>query len=186
MGLNPWKQLASKFVYENAWIRVREDRVLRPDGKPGIYGVVEIAPSIAVLALDAEDRLALVGQWRYTRDAYSWEVPLGGSHHGDADMQSAAARELREETGAVAASWESLGTLQACIGVTTDTQWLYLATELTKLPSRPDPEERLHVEWVPFQQAVDRVLAGDIVECASVASILKLHARRMRSAMQAT
>lgn len=174
--MNPWKRLGSREIYRNPWIRVREDEVLRPDGKPGIYGVVEIAPSVVVVALDDRDEVVLVGQWRYTRDKFSWELPLGGSHGSDTDMQATAARELREETGVEAAQWRCLGTIEACIGVTTDTQWIYLATDLRKLASRPDPEERLQTRWVPFDEAVRAVLDGEIVESASMTAILKVHA----------
>ncbi len=176
--MNPWKLLDSRAIYENAWIRVREDRVIRPDGTPGIYGVIEIPPSVVVLALDEEGRIVLVGQWRYTREKYSWELPLGGAHTGETDMQAVAARELREETGVEAANWKFLGTIEACIGVTTDTQWIYLATELKKLASTPDPEERLEIRWVALEAAVQAVLNGEIREGASVAAILKLQAIR--------
>lgn len=175
---NPWKVTASRVAYQNPWIRVREDQVIRPDGLPGIYGVVEIVPSIAVLAVDDEDRIVLVGQWRYTREHYSWEVPVGTAHPGETDMQVVAARELREETGVEASEWTHLGILEACIGVTTDTQWIYLAQKLRKLASTPDPDEQLQTRWLPFSQAVEEVLSGKITECASVASILKLELLR--------
>ena len=177
-GMNPWTVLGSKAIYENPWIRVREDAVLRPDGKPGIYGVIEIPPSVVVLALDEADHVALVGQWRYTRNKYSWELPLGGAHAGETDMQTVAARELREETGVQAAQWRFLGTVEACIGVTTDTQWIYVATQLSKLQSAPDPEEKLQVKWVPFPAALEMVLRGEIVEGASMTAILKFDAMR--------
>jgi ADP-ribose pyrophosphatase len=93
-------------------------------------------------------------------------------------MQLVAARELREETGAEACDWRFLGTMEACIGVTTDTQWVYLATNLKKLSSRPDPDERIETRWVSFQDAVDAVLTGEIIEGASVAAILKMHVLR--------
>ena len=95
--MNPWTLVDSKSIYRNPWIHVREDRVLRPDGQPGIYGVIEIPPSIAVLAVDEEDRLLLIGQWRYTRNKYSWELPIGASHASDANIQHSAARELQRE-----------------------------------------------------------------------------------------
>jgi 8-oxo-dGTP pyrophosphatase MutT (NUDIX family) len=123
--MNPWTLVESKSIYRNPWIHVREDRVLRPDGRPGIYGVIEIPPSIAVLAVDEQDRLLLIGQWRYTRNKYSWEVPIGASHASDANIQDSAVRELREEAGVEAEHWTALGTLEASIGVTTDTQWLF-------------------------------------------------------------
>ncbi len=62
---NPWTMLSTREIYKNDWIRLREDRVLRPDGGEGIYGVVEVRPSIGVVALNDRDELLLVGQWRY-------------------------------------------------------------------------------------------------------------------------
>ena len=76
---NPWKTLETREVYENPWIRVREDQVLRPDGHPGIYGVVQFKNrAIGVLPIDEEGFTWLVGQYRYTLDQYSWEIPEGG------------------------------------------------------------------------------------------------------------
>src|SRR5947209_4982445 len=65
MPRNPWTQIRSRIAYRNAWMQVREDDVVRPDGRPGIYGVVEIRPSVGVLALNDHGEAALVGQWRY-------------------------------------------------------------------------------------------------------------------------
>ena len=120
----------------------------------------------------------MIGQWRYTRKKYSWEVPLGTAHSDDESIQATAAREVREEAGVEAANWRLLGTLEASIGVTTDTQWIFLATGLTLAPSTPDPDEKLEIRWVPFGDAVQQVLKGEICEAASVASILKLDALR--------
>lgn len=73
---NPWKTLGSSLVYENPWISVREDRVIRPDGDPGIYGVVHYKHSaVGVLPVDDQGRIWMVGQYRYPLDQYSWEIP---------------------------------------------------------------------------------------------------------------
>jgi 8-oxo-dGTP pyrophosphatase MutT (NUDIX family) len=105
-------------------------------------------------------------------------LPIGASHTSDANIQDSAARELREEAGIQAEHWTALGTLEASIGVTTDTQWLFLATGLTQGISTPDPDEQLSVKWVPFADAVHMVLRGEICEAASTAAILKLDALR--------
>lgn len=176
---NPWHTLGSRIVYENPWLRLREDRVIRPDGKEGIYGVVEMRPSVGVVALNAEEEIALVGQWRYAHHKFSWEIPTGGSSAADRDVGDAARRELEEETGLQAARWIPLGSIDNSNGVTTDVAHLYLASQLTYLGPKQDPEERIVTRWVAFPRAVQMVMDGDITESCSVAAILKIdHLRR--------
>lgn len=171
---NPWRTGSSRIAYQNAWIRVREDQVIRPDGKPGIYGVVEIRPSIGVVAIDDQQRMVLVGQWRYSVNRYSWEVPRGGSHPGETDMLEVAKRELAEETGLRAVHWERLGPVDVCNGVADDVQTLFLATGLSQTNMRLDPEEDITVEWRPFEEAVSMAMDGRITEVCSIAAILRV------------
>jgi 8-oxo-dGTP pyrophosphatase MutT (NUDIX family) len=169
---NPWKTLASRTAYENAWIRVREDRVVRPDGNEGIYGVVEMRPSVGVIALNAARELVLVGQWRYPLGRYSWEVPRGGSRPDEFNLEAVARRELREEAGVQAHRWQSLGAVDLNNGVTSDVENLFLATDLEICDRALDPEEELEVCWVPFETAVQMALDGRITEVCSIAGIL--------------
>jgi 8-oxo-dGTP pyrophosphatase MutT (NUDIX family) len=179
MYKNPWKTTASRTVYRNNWITVREDEVIRPDGNPGIYGVVFIRPSVGVLAINERDEVVLVGQWRYSVNRYSWELPRGGSYPGEeSDMLEVARRELVEETGVKAAQWEFLGTVDNGNGVAEDIQSLYLATDLTYTEMSLDPEEDITVKWKPFDEVVDMALNGGITEVCSVAAILKVALRR--------
>jgi 8-oxo-dGTP pyrophosphatase MutT (NUDIX family) len=171
---NPWTTKSSRIAYENAWIRVREDQVIRPDGGFGIYGVIEIRPSVGVVAIDDRDRVVLVGQWRYSVNRYSWEVPRGGSHVGEKDMLEVARRELAEEAGVQAAQWQVLGPVDVCNGVADDVQTLFLATDLTETAARLDPEEDIVVKWQPFEEAVRMVMDGRITEVCSMAAILKV------------
>jgi 8-oxo-dGTP pyrophosphatase MutT (NUDIX family) len=180
MPENPWKTLASRVAYENAWIRVREDSVVRPDGEPGIYGVVEIRPSVGVVALNARDEVVLVGQWRYAVGRHSWEVPRGGSAPDETDMLLTAQRELAEEAGVKAAKWELLSAVDVCNGVSNDVQSLFLATELSETPMHLDAEEDIVVEWKPFAEAVQMVMDGRIAEVCSVAALLMVAQRRGR------
>ncbi len=94
---NPWRTLSSRIVYRNPWLTLREDTVIRPDGAEGIYSVVEMRPSCGVVAINEDNQIALVGQWRYVHGKYSLEIPTGGSEEGEAPLD-AAKRELLEET----------------------------------------------------------------------------------------
>jgi 8-oxo-dGTP pyrophosphatase MutT (NUDIX family) len=172
MPSNPWKTLDSRIAYENAWLRLREDRVLRPDGNEGIYSVVELRPSVGIIALNQNREIVLVGQWRYPLGRYTWEIPRGGSHEGESDMLAAAQRELKEEAGLEAQTWQSLGAVDVNNGVTTDVQHLFLATGTQACEGHPDPEEEIELRWVPFRQAVEMALQGDLTEVCTVAAIL--------------
>lgn len=175
MDKNPWKTTSSRTVYRNNWISVREDEVIRPDGKPGIYGVVYIRPSVGILALNERDEAVLVGQWRYSVDRYSWELPRGGSHPGEEhDMLAVAKRELVEETGVQAADWQFLGTVDNGNGVANDVQSLYLATNLSYTEMNLDPEEDITVAWKSFDEVLAMAMNGGITEVCSVAAILKV------------
>jgi 8-oxo-dGTP pyrophosphatase MutT (NUDIX family) len=168
-------------MYANPWITVREDDVIRPDGKPGIYGVVEMRPSVGVVALNHTGQIALVSQWRYTLGKPSLEIPTGGCDDGE-PPPDAARRELAEETGLTAGNWERFGTVDQSNGVTTDIAHVFLARELAALPGgsgRGDgkwgqEDEDITVVWLPFSRAVELALSGEITEAVSVAGILRV------------
>jgi 8-oxo-dGTP pyrophosphatase MutT (NUDIX family) len=151
--------------------------VTRPDGGDGVYGVVEIRPSVGVVAIDEANQVALVGQWRYVNRRYSWEIPRGGSHAGDSDMLEAAKRELREEAGIEAAEWQFLTAVDVCNGVTNDVQHLYLARGLKHVATNQDPEEQIVTRFVPFAEAVEMAMHGEITEVCSVAALLIVQQR---------
>jgi 8-oxo-dGTP pyrophosphatase MutT (NUDIX family) len=178
MTENPWQTLATRVVYANSWLRLREDTVVRPDGREGIYGVVEMRPSVGIVALNEDGEVALVTQWRYPLGRRSVEIPTGGSEASDPDVLAAAQRELREETGLTASRWRELGFIDNSNGVTTDTAHMFLATGLEAGADAQDPGEQVSLSWLPFGQAVEQVLAGSITESVSVATILKVEMLR--------
>lgn len=177
-AIGPWRRRARRVAYDNPWITVWHDDVTRPDGSPGVYGVVHFASlAVGIVALDADDRILLVGQHRYTLDAYSWEIPEGGVPEAE-DALEGARRELREETGVVAASWRELGRFHLSNSVTDEAAVLYLATELTGGEAAPEATEDLAIRWVPFDEALAMTLDGRITDAIAIMGIQRVALER--------
>jgi len=181
-GRNPWRRVERRTVYENPWLRVHHDDVIRPDGSPGIYGVVEFRNvAVGVVALDEADRLLLVGQYRYTLDAYSWEIPEGGAARAEAPL-AGAQRELAEETGYRAADWRELCRLATSNSVTDELGVVFVARGLTAGTAAPDATEELRTRWVELGEAVAMVDRGEITDAMSQVGILRVALERARGA----
>lgn len=174
MEKSPWTMLRSKIIYDNKWITVREDDVLNPKGGPGIYGKVHFKNiAIGIIAIDDQQCLWLVGQYRYTLNAYSWEIPEGGSPHSE-DPLKGAKRELKEETGLVAEQWQELFRMHLSNSVSDELAIIYLATDLTQEEAAPEDTEELRLQRVSIEQAYEMVETGAITDSISVAAITKI------------
>jgi 8-oxo-dGTP pyrophosphatase MutT (NUDIX family) len=170
----PWLRHSRRTAYENAWITIWHDDVSRPDGSPGIYGVVHFANlAVGVVAIDDDDRVLLVGQHRYALDELSWEIPEGGVAAGEEPLDGMR-RELREETGVVAAEWQELGRVQLSNSITDERGILYLARGLRDGPSQPDATEQIEVRWVPFDEALAMAADGRILDALSIIGLQRV------------
>ncbi len=182
LDASPWTILSSAEVYANPWITVTEHQVLRPDGEPGIYGVVSCRTATGVVPLTEDGQVVLVGQWRVPFDAWSWEIPEGGAGHGEPALD-AIQRELREETGYVAERWEPLGPpVHLSNSHTAEVAELFLATGLTHVGDDPDGDEVLEVIHVPLEEALAMVDDGRITDAMTVIALLRLHRRSAQPA----
>lgn len=165
------KTLESREVYRGRILRVREDKVLLPNGKTGTREVVEHPGGVGILALDG-DEVLLVRQYRYAFSRVLTEIPAGKREKGEEPFVTAQ-RELKEEIGAEAAEWTELGALIASPGCYGETLYLYLACGLTFGATHPDEDEFLEVERVPFDEAAAMCMDGRITDAKTVAAILK-------------
>ncbi len=170
-----WPVTASRTAYENPWIRVREDDILRPDGSPGLYGVIELrSPAVFVVPLTDADELVLVEVDRHTTGP-SIEVPAGGTD-GE-DVLVAAARELAEETGLVADSLEEVGRTFALNGVCVAPEHVVLARGVRpggagETADNQREEGITGMRTVPWSQGLDLVRTGEISDGETVAALM--------------
>ncbi len=160
-------------AYANEWIAVYHDDVIRPDGRPGVYGVVHSRPhAVSVLPLRGDDVL-LVGQFRYPVDAYSWEIP-GGAAAPDEEPEAAAGRELAEETGWRAGTLRPLVRFSIWNAVSDAWCRVFVAEDLSEGEASPDGTEQLAIRWFPRAEAFDMVRRGEIHDAITVIALSRL------------
>lgn len=171
---NPWKPRSSKKIYNNRWLSLHEDEVINPGGGISHYGKINFKNlAIGIIPLDENNNTWLVGQYRYVPDCYSWEIPMGGGPLNISPLESAK-RELKEETGLTANDWQELMKLHTSNSVTDELGLVYVARELTQGETEFEETEDLLIQKVSLEEAVERVLAGEITDAISVAALLKL------------
>ncbi len=172
----PWQITESADVYTDPWIRVRRDEVVRPDGKPGTHSVVHLKPGVSVLAMDAERNVYLTEEFHYGVGRVTLEVVSGGVEAGEDELETAK-RELREEIGITAASWESLGVCDPFTASVVSPTRLFLATDLVHGVATPEGTEQIRCVKMSFDEAVDAVNDGRISHAPSALLILKIALR---------
>ena len=164
------KTLSSREIYRNAWMRLREDEILRSNGKKGIYGVVEKDEAAIVIPIEG-DRIWLVEQFRYTIQEQALELPQGGWEMAGVDPEELARGELREETGIQAESMTYLGSAWIGYGFTRQKQHVFLATGLTQAEKDPDEEEHdIVVRNLPVGEFEQLMLDGKVRDGCTLAA----------------
>jgi 8-oxo-dGTP pyrophosphatase MutT (NUDIX family) len=151
---------------------VVEDRVINPGGREHDYGHVKFKNrAIGIVPLDDAGNTWLVGQYRYTLDQFSWEIPMGGGALEEAPLD-AAKRELREETGLVADSWQQLMFLHTTNSITDEEGYVFVARDLAEGAPDFDDTEDLQIRKLPFSEALGMVRRGEITDVISIAGLL--------------
>jgi 8-oxo-dGTP pyrophosphatase MutT (NUDIX family) len=182
----PWIRRSRRVAYENPWMTIWHDEVDRPDGSPGIYGIVHFAAAaVGVAVLDDEDRVLLVGQHRYALDAYSWEIPEGGVPPDESALEGAR-RELREETGVEATDWRELVRFHLSNSITDESGVLFAARALRHGTATPDPTEELAIRWVPFAESLAMIGDSRITDAMTIMALQSIALERALPAATAS
>lgn len=180
-GTHDFPVTASRDIYEGRVMAVRADTVRMPGGREATREIVEHPGAVAIAAVDEQDRLMMILQYRHAVRRRLWEMPAGLLDHAGEDPVAAAARELAEEVGLSAEHWSVLVDAVPSPGFSEEAIRVFLATGLTEV-DRPDlgddEESELELRWIPLAEAVDMALRGEIVNATAVAGVLALQAVR--------
>jgi len=178
--INPWRVLARQTAFDCPYFQIWQDSVSHSGRKSRSYSSVRVKFSgVTVAGIDSEGRVPLVGQYRHVLERYTWEVPGGGVLAG-ADSLKTAKTELKEEIGCTARRLAKIIEGAASPGTTNEIGAGYVAWDLEEGQPCPEPEELLSSRRVPFAQAVDMALKGEIGNLLGIALLLGIEARRVR------
>jgi len=171
----------SRTVHRGHYLEVRVEDIVTPDGRRSTRDIVGHPGAVAIVALDPGDRVLMVRQFRLAAGRTLLEIPAGtldlATDGGVEDPDLAARRELEEETGHRAGSWEHLGAFWTAPGFATELMHLYLARDLVPAHEDrlgPDEDERLELERVPWQDAVGMAERGEIADAKSLVGLFRL------------
>ncbi|MDB5163886.1 MAG: putative hydrolase [Candidatus Saccharibacteria bacterium] len=171
---NPWKLLSSKVVYQNKWMKIREDSVITPQGAKGIYGVVESNDSVIIVVLNSKDEVYITKNFRYPAQAWKWELPGGGGDNED--LLKASKRELEEETGITAKQWTKLGFTNVSNGLMTERMATYLAQDLSFNGDKEASDELIiDAKFVSLEEIDSMIHEGELDDGQSITALYLLN-----------
>lgn len=168
----PWQVLCTCEIYRDPWVRLIKDDVIRPDGQSGTHTITRFKDGVSVLPLDDEGCVYLTEEFHYAQGRRAIEVISGGVEEHE-DTLAAAARELREEVGLTAEQWTPLGVVDPLTSQAIAPISLFLAERLAFVDAAPDGTETIRRLRVPFAEAVELVMRGEITHSGSCVLILK-------------
>lgn len=152
-----------KLIYQGRVITLNLERVRLPNQTVADLEIIHHPGGAAVLAIDDQQRICLLYQYRHAAGGYIWELPAGKIDNREPHFDTAQ-RELQEEAGCSAGHWQYLGHYLSSPGVFTEVIHLYLATELTHTSNQPEAHEVFHVEWRPLSEVMSMVQHGEIID----------------------
>ena len=168
--------LSAREIYRGRVVRLTVEDVELPNGHRLPLEIVHHPGGAAVVALDAQQRVCLLRQFRHAAGGWVWELPAGKLEPGEPPARTAR-RELAEEGGVDARDWQDLGRHLSSPGVFTEWIYLYLATGLEPVDLSPEDGEVFEVHWIPLEEAVARVHSGEFTDAKTCIGLLKAQHR---------
>ncbi|OBJ83150.1 NUDIX domain-containing protein [Mycobacterium asiaticum] len=184
MAEHDFQTVSSETLYQGAIFALRRDQVKMPGGNVAKREVLEHYGAVAIVALNDASEVALVYQYRHTYRRRIWELPAGLLDAPGEPPHHTAVRELEEEVGLRADTWQVLLDVNTAPGYSDESVRVYLATGLTDIgrPEAHDEEADMTMQWFPLAKAVELVMNGEIVNSIAIAGILAAHAVRSGNA----
>jgi len=164
------KLLASKRIYEGRLVNLRQDAVVLSSGRETVREVVEHPNCVAIVAINSEDNVVMVRQFRKPVEGVLLEIPAGVIEPGE-EPQECALRELEEETGYMAGKMERIGGFYSSPGYSTEFLYLFLATDLQKGSTHPDEDEIIEVVSIPWEQIPGLIAKGEVCDAKSIVGL---------------
>jgi len=168
------KQLGdqNKTVFQGSIITVTKQRVVLPNGVELDMETVHHPGGAAVVAIDDQERVCLIKQYRAVFNQWLWELPAGKRDHQEPPLTTAR-RELEEEAGVIADQWHTLSSMVSSPGVFGEQVYLYCATNLTYVEQRHGVDELIEVHWIPMERAYQWAIEGKIIDAKSVIGLVR-------------
>jgi 8-oxo-dGTP pyrophosphatase MutT (NUDIX family) len=173
MKRGPFEVTDSKTVYKNPWIEVKEDKVVWPNGKKGLFGTIDYTSGVSILSLTPNNEIYLNQEFHYAVGNDQLELPSGGVDSGETPLE-AAQRELKEEIGVTAKSWTELGHIDPLTTILSCPNYLFLAENVLEGEATGEEKEMIKLIKLPFREVLQKVDIGEITHAATVVAILKV------------
>jgi 8-oxo-dGTP pyrophosphatase MutT (NUDIX family) len=170
-NISPYKTTASRIAWTCPWYRVRQDDIITPDGKPGVYNTIESPTSVWIVPVTAVGQIVLICTYRYTIDRWSWEVPAGAQEPGQT-IEEAALAELKEEVGGTTSSLQQIGHFYTAPGISNEDGFYFLATNVTLGQPKHESTEVMEIHLKPIADVMQMVRDGTIVDGNSAVALM--------------
>ena len=171
MKKGPFEVTSTKIVYQNPWIKVTEDEIIRPNGEKGIFGVIDAGAGVTVVALDQNNDVYVIREFHYAIETNDYILPSGGIHKGEEPLD-AAKRELEEEAGVKAKKWTFLGKYNPLPMILNSASYFFLAEELEEGEQGEEEKDLIKIEKLPLEKVIKMAETGELNHSGSVISIL--------------